>query len=127
MRVLKFDDKIPIYLQIQNYLNHQIIAGKIKPGEKLPSVRQLAVDVTANVNTVQRSLSQMTDERIIESQRGRGNFVTTDTDRISKLKDRLVREQLSVAYEQLHSLNLTDEEIIAEFQQYVLDRGATNE
>ena len=123
---MKFDDKIPIYLQIQNYLYHQIINGDIKPGAKLPSVRQLAIDVTANVNTVQRSLSAMVNDNIIESQRGKGNFVTEDTGLIQQLKNRLVIEQISLAYDQLHALDLTDAEIITEFQKYVEDRSKTN-
>ncbi len=123
---MKFDDKIPIYLQIQNYLYHQIITGDIKPGAKLPSVRQLAIDVTANVNTVQRSLSAMVNDNIIESQRGKGNFVTEDTGLIQQLKNRLVIEQISLAYDQLHALDLTDAEIITEFQKYVEDRSKTN-
>ncbi|AKP67220.1 GntR family transcriptional regulator [Companilactobacillus ginsenosidimutans] len=123
---MKFDDKIPIYLQIQSYLYNQIIIGDIQPGEKLPSVRQLAVDVTANVNTVQRSLTEMVNDKIIESQRGKGNFVTTDIELINDLKSKLVLEQISIAYEQLHSLNLTDQEILSEFKKYIEDRGATN-
>lgn len=124
---MKFDDKIPIYLQIQNYLYHQIIIGELQPGEKLPSVRQLAVDVTANVNTVQRSLTEMINDHIIESQRGKGNFVTSNTDQIKELKNELVQEQLALAYDQLHSLNLTNQEIIIEFKQYVEGRGVSNE
>ena len=53
---MKFDDKIPIYYQIKNYIYRQIIIGELAPGDKLPAVRQLAVDLTVNVNTVQRAL-----------------------------------------------------------------------
>ncbi len=126
MTVLKFDDKIPIYIQIKNYLYRRIITGDLQPGEKLPSVRQLAVDVTANVNTVQRALSEMLANKVIESQRGKGNFVTADEEMISNLKAEVVHKQISIAYEELHSLKLTDEEIIKEFQQYIHDRSAQN-
>lgn len=126
MTVLKFDDKIPIYIQIKNYLYRRIITGDLQPGEKLPSVRQLAVDVTANVNTVQRALSEMLANKVIESQRGKGNFVTADEEMISNLKTEVVHKQISIAYEELHNLKLTDEEIITEFQQYIHDRSAQN-
>lgn len=125
--VLKFDDKIPIYLQIQNYLNRQIISGKILPGAQLPSVRQLAVEVTANVNTVQRALSQMIEEKIIVPQRGRGNFVTVDVELIEQLKMKMIDEQFALVYRQLHDLNFSDAEIIDKFVEYVKDRGALDE
>lgn len=116
---MEFDDKVPIYFQIKNHLYHQIITGILAPGDKLPSVRQLAVDVTANVNTVQRALTEMIDEKIIISQRGKGNFVTEDTDEIKQLKEKLVTEQISLSYHQLHALNLTDDDILTEFKNYM--------
>lgn len=120
---MNFDDKIPIYYQIENYIHHEIITGTLKPGEKLPSVRQLAVDVTANVNTVQRALSEMIAGGIIESKRGRGNFVTMETAKIDQLKVKLVTTQLERVYDQLHALNLSDDEIVTSLQRYIQQRG----
>lgn len=120
---MKFDDKVPIYYQIKNYLYHEMMTGALKPGDKLPAVRQLAVDLTVNVNTVQRALGEMITEGILESQRGKGNFVTMDEQRITQLKQQLVMEQLARAYEQLHALNLTDEEIIMSLKNYIEQRG----
>lgn len=124
---MKFDDKVPIYFQIKNYLYHQIVTGILQPGEKLPSVRQLAIDVTANVNTVQRALTEMLSEEIIVSQRGKGNFVTTDVDSIQQLRNQLVEEQLSLMYKELHALNLTDEEILSEMKSYMESRDEAHE
>ncbi|WP_125580156.1 GntR family transcriptional regulator [Levilactobacillus cerevisiae] len=120
---MKFDDKVPIYYQIKNYLYHEMMTGALKPGDKLPAVRQLAVDLTVNVNTVQRALGEMITEGILESQRGKGNFVTMDEERITQLKGKLVMEQLERFYEQLHALNLTDEQIIDSLKQYIAQRG----
>ncbi|MGJ3976971.1 transcriptional regulator, GntR family [Levilactobacillus brevis] len=120
---MKFDDKVPIYYQIKTYLYHEMIIGQLAPGDKLPAVRQLAVDLTVNVNTVQRALGEMITEGIIESKRGKGNFVTMDEQRITHLKEQLVMEQLERVYEQLHALNLTDEEIIASLKRYIAQRG----
>ncbi|MFD1472255.1 GntR family transcriptional regulator [Companilactobacillus mishanensis] len=124
---MEFDDKIPIYYQIKNYLYHQIVTGELDPGEKLPAVRQLAVDVTANVNTVQRALTEMINEQIIEPQRGKGNFVTIDVDKIKQLKDKLVKEQLTIAYQELHDLQLSDNEILEELRKFMKNRGVENE
>ncbi|WP_143461339.1 GntR family transcriptional regulator [Levilactobacillus enshiensis] len=120
---MKFDDKVPIYYQIKNYLYHEMMTGTLGPGDKLPAVRQLAVDLTVNVNTVQRALGEMITEGTIESQRGKGNFVTMDTNRITQLKEQLVIEQLERVYNELHALNLTDEQILTSLQTYIERRG----
>jgi len=120
---VQFDDKVPIYYQIKNYLYHRIVSGGLQPGEKLPAVRQLAVDLTVNVNTVQRALSEMITEQILVSKRGRGNFVTEETAQITALKQRLITDYIQEFYGQLHALKLSDAEIIAEIKQYIQTRG----
>jgi len=119
---LKFDDKIPIYYQIKTYLYHAMLTGKLQPGAQLPAVRQLAVDLTVNVNTVQRALAEMITEGTIVSQRGKGNFVTEDQARLAQLKETLVMSQLAQVYSQLHALNLSDAEIVASLQRYIEQR-----
>lgn len=119
---MKFDDKIPIYYQIKNYIYRQIIVGELAPGDKLPPVRQLAVDLTVNVNTVQRALGELISEKIIEPQRGKGNFVTEDRETIEKLKKLLITEQLQDLYENLRKLNVSDEEIVDYLQDYINKR-----
>jgi len=120
---VQFDDKVPIYIQIKNVLYQEMITGQLAPGAKLPAVRQLAVDLTVNVNTVQRALGEMMTAGIVTSQRGKGNFVTLEASRITQLKEQLVMTQVEQAYEQLHALNLTDEEIMASLKQYIAQRG----
>ncbi|MGP4116097.1 GntR family transcriptional regulator [Levilactobacillus zymae] len=116
---MQFDDKVPIYYQIKNNLYHRIVAGDLAPGEKLPAVRQLAVDLTVNVNTVQRALSEMVTEQVLTSKRGVGNFVTTDTARITALKQRLSHGCIERLYTQLHALRLSDGEIVTAIQAYI--------
>jgi len=120
---VKFDDKVPIYYQIKNQLYHEMITGELEPGDKLPAVRQLAVDMTVNVNTIQRALGEMITEGVIESQRGKGNFVTMDHERITQLKEELITEQLERVYQQLHALDLSDEDIIASLEHFIKQRG----
>lgn len=124
---MKFDDKVPIYYQIKQHIYHEMMTGKLEPGAQLPAVRQLALTLTVNVNTVQRALSEMIAEGTLTSQRGKGNFVTTDTTRISALKKQLVTSELATFYAQLHALNLTDAEIISQLQNYVAQRGKQDE
>ncbi|MTV82307.1 GntR family transcriptional regulator [Secundilactobacillus folii] len=124
---MNFDDKVPIYYQIKTVIYDRIIAGELAPGEKLPAVRQLAVSLTVNVNTVQRALREMIEEGVVTSQRGRGNFVTTDTNVIETLRQDLITRNLKQLYERLHRLNIDDQEIINELVTYIERRARQNE
>ena len=119
---MKFNDKVPIYYQIKQYIYKEIIVEHLEPGDKLPSVRQLAVDLTVNVNTIQRALSDLVDEGILDTQRGRGNFVTNDMKKIMNLKRQVVENQLAEMYRNLNELQITDDEIIDYVNQYIENR-----
>lgn len=116
---MQFDDKVPIYYQIKEYIYRQIITGKLAQGDKMPSVRQLAVDLTVNVNTIQRALSELTAENLIEPKRGKGNFVTATDQQISELKEQLINEHLQQLYKNLRELNVSDEEILNDLGRYI--------
>lgn len=119
---MKFQDNIPIYLQIEDNLYQEIALGHLKPGDQLPSVRQLAVQQTANVNTVQRALRQMNERGIIFTKRGQGNFVTTDQKLLAQTKQRLVTEQLAKFVAGLRDLGLSDAEIEAALSDYLQNK-----
>lgn len=119
---MEYIDNIPIYLQIKEILYHKIITHEYELGSQLPSVRQLAVLFSANSNTVQKSLKEMTEEKIIITQRGKGNFVTTDGDVIDRLRSQIVKNTLDETYDKLHALKMNDNEIIASFINYVKKR-----
>ncbi|MEK7277139.1 MAG: GntR family transcriptional regulator [Chloroflexota bacterium] len=65
----------PIYLQIVSQIKHLIVAGKLKPDDQLPTVRQLAVELRVDPNTVARAYRQLVDDGVIASQQGRGTYV----------------------------------------------------
>lgn len=65
-----------IYLQIAENISHQILDGKLKPGDRIPSVRDLAAKFEVNRNTVLRTYAELSDANIIENKRGIGFFVT---------------------------------------------------
>jgi GntR family transcriptional regulator len=116
---MKFQDNIPIYLQIEDNLYQEIAVGKLKPGDQLPSVRQLAVEQTANVNTVQRALRQMNERGIIFTKRGQGNFVTTDEQLLAETKQELVDRRLEQFVASLRDFGLNDEQIQSELAAYL--------
>jgi GntR family transcriptional regulator len=69
---------VPIYLQIAEGIRESVAAGIYRPGEPLPSLRALALEVQVNPNTVQRSYDELAREGLIFSQRGRGLFVSEE-------------------------------------------------
>ena len=107
---MEFKDNIPIYLQIKQYLYRQIVTGELKPGQKIPSVRELAVQ-TVNVNTVQRALQQMNVEGILYTKRGEGNFVTEDTDLLEKTKQELINDELNKFVQSMNDLGVSNDQI----------------
>ncbi|WP_246013833.1 GntR family transcriptional regulator [Companilactobacillus suantsaicola] len=125
--MMHFVDNIPIYLQIKDILNRRIISNEYELGSQLPSVRQLAVQFSANSNTVQKALKEMTDEHIITPRRGKGNFITSDEEIIAEMKEHIVTEMFDTTYEKLRSLNMNDQEIVASFNSYVKKRDEKNE
>ena len=66
---------VPVYLQLKEQVLHAIARGKLKPGDQLPTVRELAVDLTINPNTVNRAYAELEREGLLSSRRGRGTFV----------------------------------------------------
>lgn len=68
-------EHVPIYIQLMNQIKHMIATGELKPGDQLPTVRQLAADLRINFNTVARAYRLLDEEQIISTQHGRGTFI----------------------------------------------------
>lgn len=79
---MEFSESKNIFLQIEEWLNNRILEKKINPGERIPSVRELAEDMEVNRNTVMRSYSEMESKGIIENKRGIGFFVAQEAPEI---------------------------------------------
>jgi GntR family transcriptional regulator len=69
-------DRTPIYAQLERVLRAAIATGRLKPGDQLPTVRQLAVDLSINANTVARVYGELERQGVIETRRGVGSFVS---------------------------------------------------
>ena len=72
---VEFTTHVPIYIQLINQVKHAIAGGDLKPGDQLPTVRQLAADLRVNFNTVARAYRMLDEEGIISTQHGRGTFI----------------------------------------------------
>jgi len=73
---LDFHSGLPIYTQIVNQIQSQLVNGILKPGDQLPTVRALASELRVNFNTVARAYRILDEERIISTQQGRGTYIT---------------------------------------------------
>ena len=89
---LNYRDTRPIYSQIVDGFREQITAEVLLPGEKLPSVRDLATELAINPNTIQRAYRQLETEGWISSIQGKGCFVTGAPDAHAREQQRLLRE-----------------------------------
>ena len=90
---MEFDQPKGIYLQIADQIRDRILAGEWRGGERIPSIRELAVSIGVNPNTVTKSYQALLDREIIENQRGIGYFVRVDatTIIIEDMKTEFVR------------------------------------
>ena len=109
---LDYRDARPIYAQIIDGFREQIITGVLQPGEKLPSVRELATELTINPNTIQRSYRQLEAEGWVATVPGKGCFVCHHAAAQSRETQRLLRE-LEDCTAALVALGMTREEIAA--------------
>jgi DNA-binding transcriptional regulator YhcF (GntR family) len=88
----QFDNNIPIYIQLVEQLKIYIISGKIKPGERLPSVRDLALQTKVNPNTMQKALVELEELNLIYTERTNGKYVTQDYKLIDNYKKEYAME-----------------------------------
>ena len=109
---LDYRDARPIYTQITDGFREQIITGVLQPGERLPSVRELAAGLTINPNTIQRAYRQLEAEGWVATVPGKGCFVCQHTAAESREQERLLRE-LEECTAALLALGMTREEIAA--------------
>ncbi|MEG0874208.1 MAG: GntR family transcriptional regulator [Clostridiales bacterium] len=107
-----FNNKAPIYLQLMDEMKKKILAGEIKPGEKLPSVRDIAMDQGVNPNTAQKALTQLETEGLIITNRTSGKFVTENTELIKGLKDDFAKAVVLNFLIKMTSIGFTDPEIL---------------
>jgi len=82
----------PIYLQLQEEIKLSIISGVYPPGDKLPAVRDLALEAAVNPNTVQKALAELEREGLVHAQRTSGRYVTEDKTVIDRMKNELAQD-----------------------------------
>ena len=106
------DDTRPIYLQLEDIIKSKIIAGIYKPGQKLPSVRELAAEAAVNPNTMQKALAELERSGLVYTQRTSGRYITEDTAIMQNLKHQLAHDLIQQFLAAMAHLGYTREESI---------------
>ncbi|HEV3092632.1 MAG TPA: GntR family transcriptional regulator [Candidatus Cybelea sp.] len=103
---------VPIYLQIVEQVKRSVALGVLRSGEQLPTVKQLAIDLTVNPNTVARAYRELEREEVIETATGRGSFVRADDVEASpRVAAEIGREALELALREAKSVGLARNEV----------------
>lgn len=113
-----FKEGRPIYIQIVEQMEVFIASGAYEPGEKIPAVRELAIDAGVNPNTMQKALAELERLKLLHSERTRGRFVTEDVKVINEVKKTLSRDFVRNLFDNLMSLGMSKEEIISAVEQW---------
>ena len=116
---MKFDNNVPIYIQLVEELKKDIISGRILPGERLPSVREFAIEMKVNPNTMQKALQELENINLIYTERTNGKYVTTDKKLIDKYRKEYALNLSNKYFTDMESVGFTKDEII----EYIKIRG----
>ena len=100
----QFRDDAPIYTQLIVQIEELLVSGALSPGQRLPSVRDLAAEAGVNPNTMQRALTELERRGLLYSQRTTGRFVTGDGDMIKSLQERLALTEIQAFLERMEKL-----------------------
>lgn len=114
-----FEGDTPIYTQIMEQIKLQIASGWLKPGDKIPSVRELALEAGVNPNTMQKALSELEREGLLCSQRTAGRFVAKQEGNTSLLQQKLAKDYMKQFTDSMLGLGYKKEDILEIYQAYI--------
>ena len=117
-----FDNERPIYIQLVEMIRIDIVSGKFKKGQKLPSVRELALMLKVNPNTMQKALVELEDEKLIYTERTNGKYVTEDEKLIEKIKKQLAQEKVNNYLNSMKNIGISYELAV----KYLQELGGQN-
>lgn len=106
------DSDRPIFIQILERIRIDIISGKYKPGDKLPSVRELASEAAVNPNTMQRAFAELERTGLVYSKRTSGRFITEDKEMIERLKTDIAKDKIRLFFESMKQLGYGAEQTL---------------
>jgi GntR family transcriptional regulator len=115
MAAIQWSDGAPIYRQLKERVVAMMLDGLLKPGDPLPSVRQVAAEYQLNPITVSRAYQELADEALVEKRRGLGMYVTEEASRklLVNERERFLREEWPQVMERIARLGLRLDELMA--------------
>lgn len=117
-----FDNERPIYIQLVEMIRIDIVSGKFKKGQKLPSVRELALMMKVNPNTMQKALVELENEKLIYTERTNGKYVTEDKELIENAKKELAQEKVNDYLKSMQDIGINYDSAI----KYLQELGGKN-
>lgn len=121
-----FNERYPIYQQIVYSFCRSLVKGELNPGDRIPSIRELAIDLKVNTNTIQRAYQEMERNEMIFSQRGTGYFVMKDAQLVDKIKDDLVQQSTSIFLNEMRALGFDNHQIVDELNRQIKKEAMHN-
>ena len=112
-----FREDLPIYSQLVDEMTRAIVSGAYAPGERLPTVRDLAMDAGVNPNTVQRALSELERSALVYTQRTSGRFVTEDRAVIAEAREQMAQGRIAEFLSEMDGLGFSRGEIVSLIEQ----------
>lgn len=112
-----FDNERPIYIQLVEIIRTDIVSGKYQKGQKLPSVRELALIMKVNPNTMQKALVELENEKLVYTERTNGKYVTEDEKLIEKAKKELAQEKVNNYLNSMKSIGISYETAVKYLQE----------
>lgn len=109
---MDYNPALPIYLQVMTAIKHDIVAGRLALGEKMPSVRDLAIQYTINHNTAGRVYKELESEGVCFTKRGMGTFVTEDKEKAAQMKEEMAGDLISQFLGGMKRLGISGEEAV---------------
>ena len=116
------DNNRPIYLQLVERIQMDIVSGVYHAGDKLPSVRELAADAAVNPNTMQKAFTELERSGLVYTQRTNGRYITEDQERISRVREELARECTPSYLSNIRRLGYEREQALA-LAQKIIEEG----
>lgn len=117
-----FDNERPIYIQLVELIRIKIVSGEFQRGQKIPSVRELALAMKVNPNTMQKALVELEDEKLIYTERTNGKYVTEDEKLIEEVKNELAKEKVESYINSMNSIGISFDEAV----KYLQELGGKN-
>lgn len=123
---IDFTTSMPIYLQIIEEFKRQIAIGNLVPGTKLPSQRDLALQLKVNANTVQRAYREMETLGLTETLRGQGTFVRDNISLVQELKTEMLTELIDEFIQSMQALGYEEDAILTMIKKRYSQLDTTN-